>query len=95
MIKSKKMKYRIQINELSDGTKKYIPQVCKPKVTGWLFKKLNLQWNNIVNYKNGRFILLEVKYQGYKTEDEAIFVIEEYKKFEGKKTIATSYKFIG
>lgn len=89
------MKYRIQINELSDGTKEYIPQVCKPEVTGWLFKKLNLRWNNIVRFKNNRFILLEVKYQCYKTEDEAMFVIEEYKKIDGKKTIVTSYKLIG
>ena len=51
--------------------------------------------SQIVNYKNGIFILLEVKYQEYKTEDEAMLVIEEYKKFEGKKIIATSYKFIG
>jgi Na+-transporting NADH:ubiquinone oxidoreductase subunit NqrF len=89
------MKYRIQINELSDGTKKYIPQVCKPEITGSFIKRLKLRWNNIVSVKNGKFILLEVKYQEYKTEDEAMFVIEEYKKIEGNKIIATSYKFIG
>lgn len=74
------MKYRIQVETTKGGEKKYTPQfgkprltICKRSVYPWL------DWYNIVEGL-GRLSLDKSTKTSYKTEDEALKIIEWYKK---------------
>ncbi len=80
------MNYRIKIEELNDGTKDYTPQVSKIGVRrGWILKPF-LKWENIIKdsylgvYKTSGSMRCI-----YKTEEEAIEVIEGYKLYIDKR----------
>jgi hypothetical protein len=89
--------YRIKIEEKNNGEKRYIPQVGTPKLktgrTIWLYTN----WENILTHHN-RYIALNGMTESYNTEQEALNVIEGYKKSileeEGKKVKSTTYKMI-
>lgn len=87
-------KYRVKIETLNNGDKEYIPQVglAKFKIFG---KGIYFDWFNILgDYQNTSKIMSH----HYKTEENAIDVIDCYKKFlhseEGKKVIKTTFKNI-
>lgn len=74
------MKYRIQVETTNGGEKKYTPQfgkprltICKRSVYPWL------DWFNIVEGL-GRLSLDKTTRASYKTEEEALKIIEWYKK---------------
>ena len=89
--------YRIKIEERRNGEKRYIPQVGTPKLrTGrviWLYTN----WENIITQHN-RYILTNGMTESYNTEEEALNVIEGFKKSileeEGYKVKSTTYKMI-
>ena len=89
--------YRIKIEQRNNGEKHYIPQVGIPKLrTGrviWLYTN----WENIITHHN-RYMSSNGMTELYNTEQEALNVIEGYKKSileeEGKKVKSTTYKTI-
>jgi hypothetical protein len=89
--------YRIKIEEKNNGEKRYIPQVGTPKLrtgrTIWLYTN----WENILTHHN-RYIALNSMTESYNTEQEALNVIEGFKKNileeDGKKVKSTTYKTI-
>jgi|LakMenEpi03Aug12_release.lakeMendotaPanAssembly.Ray.scaffolds.fasta_scaffold3439269_1 uncharacterized protein YegP (UPF0339 family) len=89
--------YRIKIEEKNNGEKRYIPQVGTPKLktgrTIWLYTN----WENILTHHN-RYIALNGMTESYNTEQEALNVIESFKKNileeDGNKVKSTTYKTI-
>ena len=74
------MKYRIQVETTNGGEKKYTPQFGKPKLTiGKRSVYPWLDWYNIVEGL-GRVSLDKSTRMTYKTEEEALKIIEWYKK---------------
>ena len=74
------MKYRIQVETTNGGEKKYTPQFGKPKLTiGKRSVYPWLDWFNIVEGL-GRVSLDKSTRMTYKTEEEALKIIEWYKK---------------
>lgn len=74
------MKYRIKVETTNGGNVRYTPQfgkprltICKRSVYPWL------DWFNIVEGL-GRLSLEKTTRASYKTEDEALKIIEWYKK---------------
>lgn len=74
------LKCRIQVETTNGGEKKYTPQfgkprltICKRSVYPWL------DWYNI-NAEYGRLSLDKSTKVSYKTEDDALEIIEWYKK---------------
>ena len=89
--------YRIKIEEKNNGEKRYIPQVGTPKLktgrTIWLYTN----WENILTHHN-RYILTNSMTESYNTEQEALNVIESFKKNileeDGNKVKSITYKMI-
>ena len=64
--------YRIKIDQLNNGEKRYTPQVGKLKVSGKWIQKQEIVWENIIN-------------ESFVQESYAIKVIEEHRKIQDKK----------
>ena len=74
------LKCRIQVETTNGGEKKYTPQFGKPKLTiGKRSVYPWLDWYNIVEGL-GRVSLDKSTRMTYKTEEEALKIIEWYKK---------------
>lgn len=89
------MEFRIQIKEKRNGEKRYIPQVGTPRLRIGKFDFLSVEWENIIKYDWG-YTSTQVMCESYSTEQNALDVIEGYKKYileeEQKETIRTTYK---
>jgi hypothetical protein len=89
--------YRIKIEEKNNGEKRYIPQVGTPKLRTGRVVWLGTNWENILTDCN-RYITLNGMSESYNTEQEALNVIEGFKKYileeDGKKVKSTTYKTI-
>ena len=89
--------YRIKIEERNNGEKHYIPQVGTPKLRTGRIIFLNTNWENIITHHN-RYMSSNGMTELYNTEQEALNVIEGYKKSileeDGKKVKSTTYKTI-
>lgn len=89
-------KYRVKINELNNGEKRYIPQVGFPKIRLGKIIVLSYIWENIIMDDLKTFQTATSITYFYETEDVAIAIVEDYKKYlteqEGKKVNKTTYK---
>lgn len=88
--------YRIKIEERYNGEKLYIPQILELKITrGWI-QRQRLVWYNIVPGPES-FIISDTLSAAYKTEADAVQIIDDYKNKEsilaGKKVKSTTYKY--
>jgi hypothetical protein len=74
-------RFRIQIIELNNGIKEYVPQVGFVGLSKRCMINIPItSWENI-NYVNGRFDISITMSSHFKTEDEALQVIQHYKQF--------------
>ena len=90
--------YRIQINELQNGDKRYIPQVAKLVNWNRLFRQnQEIIWYNLLQ-EGGRFALSTTTTESFDKEEDALSIISKYKGIdsydEGKKLKSTTYKMI-
>ena len=89
--------YRIKIEERNNGEKRYIPQVGTPKLRTGRIVWLGTNWENIITQYN-RYILTNCMTELHNTEEEALKVIEGFKKSvmeeEGYKVKSTTFKTI-
>jgi hypothetical protein len=89
--------YRIKIEEHNNEEKRYIPQVGTPNLRTGRVVWLGTKWENIITHHN-RYIASNGMTESYNTEQEALNVIEGYKKSileeEGKKVKSITYKII-
>jgi len=89
--------YRIKIEEKNNGEKRYIPQVGTPKLRTGRVVWLGTNWENIITQYN-RYILTNGMTESHNTEQEALNVIESFKKNileeDGNKVKSTTYKTI-
>jgi hypothetical protein len=90
--------YRIQIDELQNGDKRYIPQVAKLVIWNRLFgKSQEIKWYNLLQ-DGGRYALSKTTTESYDKEEDALSIISKYKGIgiyeEGKKLKSTTYKMI-
>jgi hypothetical protein len=81
--------YRIQIDELQNGEKRYIPQKAELRVYGGWIKKQEIRWYNIGDGRlDGRYF----------SETEAMRIIENNKEYEelkkGLEIKSSTYKII-
>jgi hypothetical protein len=93
------MYYRIKIEELNNGEKLYIPQICKLKIKKRMFKQTQeLVWYNILRAHGSTFGLSTTVWERYDNEEVALRVIEDYKNKEqveeDHKIKSTTYKMI-
>ena len=91
------IKYRIKVTETNNGKCKYTPQINIPMlVTGedgnGIFED---NYQNIIEPFTNSFELSDIYETTYKTKDDALKVINDYKKFlieiEGKQTKNITY----
>ena len=91
------MKYRIEIEERKNGEKRYIPQVGIPILKIGKFDIFPTKWGNIIKDNTSFFHTSFILYS-YNTEQEALDIIEGYKKYlideKGKETKSTTYKIV-
>lgn len=91
------MKYRIEIEERNNGEKRYTPQVGIPSLKIGKFDFLSMKWGNIIKDNTSFFYTSYIQYS-YNTEQEALDVIEGYKKYliaeKGKETKSTTHKIV-
>jgi hypothetical protein len=91
-------KFRIQINELNNGGKEYIPQVGIPKLNIGRFCYLGFDWYNILSDNIDNFQITYTAKYIYYNEEEALNIIEKYKRYldykKSKENKSTSYKEI-
>jgi hypothetical protein len=89
--------YRIKIEEHNNEEKRYIPQVGTTKLRTGRVVWLGTKWENIITQHN-RYIVSNGMTESYNTEQEALNVIEGFKKNileeDGKKVKSTTYKMI-
>jgi hypothetical protein len=90
--------YRIQINELQNGDKRYIPQVAKLVIWNRLFgKSQEIIWYNLLQ-EGGRFALSTTTTESFDKEEDALNILTNYRGIdsyeEGKKVKSTTYKMI-
>ncbi len=81
--------YRIQIDELRNGEKRYIPQKGNLRVYGFLVKRKKIKWKNIGDGRlDGRYF----------SETEAMNVIKQHKEYKelkkGLETTSSTYKMV-
>jgi len=90
-------KYRIKIEELNNGEKKYSPQCSKSSIVGGFVKSIYISWYNILQ-DGGRYVLSRTKSEWYENEEDALSAIDKYKSThqyeEGKKVKSTIYKIV-
>lgn len=72
--------YRIKIKECNDSTFVYTPQVRTTSFFKQLFSRRPIKWETIIRRSNG-FITSKHYMVEYKTENEALEVINQYKKY--------------
>lgn len=86
--------YRVKINEKNNGVKEYIPQVAELSVISKWCPKTFIKWENIITNSYATKYMTTI----YDTEQEALDVIENYKKYlinEHENSVkSTSYKII-
>ncbi len=91
------MKYRIEIEERNNGEKRYIPQVGIPSLKIGKFDFFSIKWSNIIETTTS-FWTSSLAQVSYCTEQEALDVIEGYKKYlikqKGKETKKITYKTV-
>lgn len=90
--------YRIQIDELQSGEKRYIPQVGKLVIKNRPFQQnQEIKWYNVLQ-DGGRYMLSTTFTESYDKEEDALSIINTYKGIgiyeEGKKLKSTTYKMI-
>ena len=89
------MEFRIQIKEQRNGTKRYLPQVGTPRLRIGKFDFLPIEWENIIKSGWG-YMSAQLMYESHSTEQEALDIIEGYKKYlieeEGREIKKTTYK---
>jgi hypothetical protein len=90
--------YRIQINELQNGDKRYIPQVAKLVNWNRLFRQnQEIIWYNLLQ-EGGRFALSTTTTESFDKEEDALNILTNYRGIdsyeEGKKVKSTTYKII-
>ena len=77
--------YRIQIDELRNGEKRYIPQKGNLRVYGFLVKRKKIEWKNM---GDGRYF----------GETEAMNIIKQHKEYKelkkGLETTSSTYKMV-
>jgi hypothetical protein len=74
------MYYRIKIEELNNGEKLYIPQICKLKIKKRMFKQTQeLVWYNILRAHGSTFGSSDTITVRYGNEEDALKVIEGHK----------------
>ena len=90
--------YRIKIEEKNNGQKCYIPQAAKLKISGLWIKRQAIVWHTIVHAHGNTFGLSETISVGYRTEESALKIIEDYKNKdlieESNKVKSITYKII-
>jgi hypothetical protein len=91
--------YRVQIEELNNGEKRYTPQVTTLSIVGRLFPKTNISWENIVYDKNSDHYDIAYSIRCiYDSYEEAKSIIDNYKQRQsiecGTKVKSTTYKMI-
>lgn len=82
------MKYRIKIDELNNGEKWYIPQICKLEITrSWFQQRQRLVWYNLINNVGDMYILSldDVQIAKHTTEERAMNVINDHRNYQNKK----------
>ncbi len=89
--------YRIQIDELQNGEKRYIPQKAELHISRSWIQRQEMKWYNIIQ-EGGRYGLSRTIKESYDTEEDASNIINTYKGIgiyeEGKKLKSTTYKII-
>ena len=90
--------YRIQIDELQNGDKKFIPQVAKLDIKNRPFGQThNIKWYNVLQ-DGGKYMLSTTFTESYDKEEDALRIINTYRGIgiyeEGKKLKSTTYKII-
>jgi len=89
--------YRIKIEERNNGEKRYIPQVSRLVISGGWIKRQRIVWDNILTYDYGHRADSVIKHS-YSTEQEALDLIESYKKEiekkNGEEVKSVTYKMI-
>ena len=65
-------RYRIRIDELNNGEKRYVAQVMKMEITGGWVKRTRIVWENINNII-------------HTTEESALNAINREKEFESQR----------
>jgi hypothetical protein len=91
------MEFRIKIDEKFNGGKRYTPQVGTSGLKIGKFTLLSLEWGNIFK-QSVHFHTSRIMCESFSTEQEALDIIEEYKKYlidqEGKEIKKTIYKTV-
>jgi hypothetical protein len=89
--------YRIQINELQNGEKRYIPQKAELRISRSWIQRQEIKWYNIIQ-EGGRYALSKTTTESYDKEEDALSIINTYRGIgiyeEGKKLKSTTYKMI-
>ncbi len=89
--------YRIQIDELQNGEKRYIPQKAELHISRSWIQRQEMKWYNIIQ-EGGRYALSKTTTESYDKEEDALSIINTYKGVgiyeEGKKLKSTTYKMI-
>lgn len=96
------MKYRIEITELKNGQKRYQPQVEITEIRGSILTKREVaEWVNIISCgytSNLSYGATRNGSESWETEEEALEVIEGYKKQirieNGEQPLNVTYKMI-
>jgi hypothetical protein len=77
--------YRIQIDELVNGEKRFSPQVGRLHISGKWIMRSEIVWDNLVNQK-------------FFNESDAMMVIKEHKRLDeikkGNEVFSTKYKLV-
>ena len=78
------MKYRLEIKELNNGDINYIPQVDVNSYITPAFGVVYPRWHNLTNgydeFNQAKILINESKEEVFKTEEDAILLIEAHKK---------------
>ena len=90
--------YRIKIEELNNGTKKFIPQTSKLIIKkGWI-QRQRIEWYNIISSGYHGYGSSSSLKESHSTEEKALQEIEGYKrqveKYYAKEVKSTTYKNI-
>lgn len=81
-------RYRIKVETNKKGDKFYIPQVGEVHLKGKIFKNLSTTWKNIISKHVVEPYAMSSMEEWYGTEEEALEVIEKYKKYIEKEDLS-------
>ena len=89
--------YRVQIDELQNGEKRYTPQKAELRISRSWIQRQEIKWYNIIQEGGSYGLSTRIK-ETYDTEEDALSIINTYKGIgiyeEGKKLKSTTYKMI-